>query len=234
MKWWSAMNLESMDPLHLSKSCGPAHKRSVNAIATVDLSVSWNDPMLNRRWRTWMAKLFMTLWWKWVGVKPCHYQLHLCLVRSRINMCGIEINHIHFDSIGQVIKKRTDWSPFQCSSCRYPNWHGECYNEWQRLWNIWDWCMITIQTSKPRAQITVVKPSNMQQVKIIHRMVERVIKNGSAFEVLLQYHTCIVQGLYYWLDLVLGYHHGTWKGQSKVQVLVWQSSMWCNAWKESQ
>lgn len=55
--------------------------------------------------------------------------------------------------------------------------------------------MITIQTSKPRAQITVVKPSNMQQVKIIHRMVERVIKNGSAFEVLLQYHIYIVQGL---------------------------------------
>ncbi|KAJ8662758.1 hypothetical protein O0I10_001722 [Lichtheimia ornata] len=43
----------------------------------------------------------------------------------------------------------------------------------------------TGMTSKPRAQITVVKPSNMQQVKIIHRMVERVIRNGSAFEAII-------------------------------------------------
>lgn len=37
--------------------------------------------------------------------------------------------------------------------------------------------------SKPRAEVRVVKPHNMQQVKIIHRLVERVARHGPDFEV---------------------------------------------------
>ncbi|KAI8138308.1 hypothetical protein BJV82DRAFT_299808 [Fennellomyces sp. T-0311] len=40
-------------------------------------------------------------------------------------------------------------------------------------------------SSKPRLEISVVKPTNMQNVKIIHRMIERVIKHGPAFEAII-------------------------------------------------
>ncbi|KAI7860901.1 hypothetical protein BDC45DRAFT_493073 [Circinella umbellata] len=40
-------------------------------------------------------------------------------------------------------------------------------------------------TSKPRAEIVVVKPTNIQHVKIIHRMIERVVKHGPEFEALI-------------------------------------------------
>ncbi|KAI9488686.1 hypothetical protein BDB00DRAFT_846998 [Zychaea mexicana] len=40
-------------------------------------------------------------------------------------------------------------------------------------------------SSKPRAEVTVVKPSDIQHVKVIHRMIERVVKHGSAFEAII-------------------------------------------------
>ncbi|KAI9313204.1 hypothetical protein BX666DRAFT_2063447, partial [Dichotomocladium elegans] len=40
-------------------------------------------------------------------------------------------------------------------------------------------------TGKARAQVTVSKPSNMQHVKIIHRMVERVARHGAVFEAII-------------------------------------------------
>ncbi|KAL1929370.1 hypothetical protein VTP01DRAFT_1508 [Rhizomucor pusillus] len=39
--------------------------------------------------------------------------------------------------------------------------------------------------SKPRAEVRVVKPHNMQQVKIIHRLVERVARHGPDFEAVI-------------------------------------------------
>ncbi|KAI9008956.1 hypothetical protein CLU79DRAFT_775369 [Phycomyces nitens] len=37
-------------------------------------------------------------------------------------------------------------------------------------------------TSQPRAEVKVVKPTNMQQVKIIHRVIERVLEHGQPIE----------------------------------------------------
>jgi hypothetical protein len=76
------------------------------------------------------------------------------------------------------------------------------------------------KVSKPRSEVQVVKPKDEQQLKLIHRTIERVLTHGEQFEVsrVLYYDDIDIAMILVFIFSDLGVYYPARMEQSSLQV----------------